>query len=314
VQFFDGLGAVPQGFGPSVVTIGKFNGVHIGHLEMIRLTRELASASGATSVVMTFDRHPAALLNPDHVPDDITGPQRRIELIEAAGPDALLLLPFDEELAALSPRDFVTSILVDALSAQSVVVGRDFRFGHAAEGTVDTLRELGLEFGFTVEVVADVSTPAGERVSSSLVRNLLNEGDIARANELLGRLHGMRGEVVHGDARGRLLGFPTANLSHEATGFLPGDGTYAGWLFDDDGTRYPVAMSIGTNPSFPGERHRRLEAFVLDETLDLYGHTVVIQFVARLRGMYKFDDIDALIAQMNDDVVQTRKVLGLPQK
>jgi riboflavin kinase/FMN adenylyltransferase len=313
VQFFDGLGAVPQGFGPSVVTIGKFNGVHIGHLEMIRLTRELASAAGAASVVMTFDRHPAALLNPERVPDDITGPQSRIELIEAAGPDALLLLPFDEALAALSPREFVESILVEALSAQSVVVGRDFRFGHAAEGTVDTLRELGLELGFAVEVIADVRTPTGERVSSSLVRNLLNEGDIAQANALLGRHHSMRGEVVHGDARGRLLGFPTANLSHEASGFLPADGTYAGWLVDADGTRYPVAMSIGTNPSFPGERHRRLEAFVLDHTLDLYGHIVVIEFVARLRGMYKFDDIDALIAQMNDDVVNTREVLGLPQ-
>jgi riboflavin kinase/FMN adenylyltransferase len=305
------MDALPASFGPSVVTIGKFNGVHLGHLEMIRLTRELATERDATSAVITFDRHPAVLFNPEHAPEDITGLARRIELIEATGVDALVLLEFNAELAALSAREFVQRILVNGLRAQAVVVGQDFRFGHGAEGTIDVLRQLGEEFGFDVVVMDDVCPEDGERVSSSLVRNLLESGDVARAARLLGRSHAMRGEIVHGDARGREIGFPTANLSHEATGYLPGDGVYAGWLVDDDGTRLPVAISVGTNPTFPGERHRRVEAFVLDATLDLYGHLVIIEFVERIRGMQKFDGIEPLIAQMNDDVERTRGVLGL---
>jgi riboflavin kinase/FMN adenylyltransferase len=311
VLSFTGLDALPASFGPSVVTIGKFNGVHLGHLEMIRLTRELAAEHNATSVVITFDRHPAALLHPESVPEDITGLDRRLELIELAGVDATLVLPFTSELAALSARDFVHSILVAGLNARAVVIGRDFRFGRGAEGTLDVLRELGAEFGFSVVVVDDVCPEGEERVSSSLVRGLLEDGDVARAARLLGRTHAMRGEIVHGDARGREIGFPTANLSHEASGYFPGDGVYAGWLTDEDGTRLPVAISVGTNPTFPGERHRRVEAFVLDATLDLYGHHVVIEFVERIRGMQKFDGIETLVNQMNDDVERTRAVLAL---
>lgn len=311
MQLFTGLDEVPAGFGPCVVTIGKFNGVHLGHIEMIRLTRELAAASGCASVVMTFDRHPAALLHPERVPEDITGIERRLELIAESGVDATLIQPFTDAFAQLSPREFVSTILASTFAASTVVVGRDFRFGHRAEGTVDMLRELGVEFGFDVRVMDDIRPDGQERVSSSLVRRLLEDGDVERANLLLGRLHGMRGEVVHGDARGREIGFPTANLSHQASGFLPGDGVYAGWLTDDDGTRYPVAISVGTNPTFAGERHRRVEAFVLDRTLDLYGHTVVVEFVERIRGMAKFDGVDALISQMDDDVLQTRAVLGI---
>jgi riboflavin kinase/FMN adenylyltransferase len=308
---FSGLTDVPVGFGPSVVTLGKFNGVHLVHLEMIRKTRELARERSAQSVVMTFDRHPAALLNPEHVPDDITGLERRLSLIEEAGVDATLVVPFTAELAALSPRDFVSSILVNTLHAQVVIVGRDFRFGQGASGTVETLSELGAELGFEVHVVDDVRPGGDDRVSSSLIRGLLEAGDVERANVLLGRTHSMRGEIVHGDARGREIGFPTANLSHAATGFLPGDGIYAGWLTDDDSTRYPVAISVGTNPTFPGERHRRVEAYVLDHTLDLYGHKVIIEFLVRLRSTLKFDGIDELIAQMDHDVEQTRHILGL---
>lgn len=309
-----GLDGVPAGFGPSVVTVGKFNGIHLGHLEMIRLTRELAAEKGASSVVLTFDRHPAALLAPDRVPQEITGMERRLELIEKAGVDAAVILPFTPELAALTPHEFVSSILVDVLDAQAVVVGQDFRFGSHASGTVDTLRELGAELGFEVRVVDDVAPEGAERVSSSLVRGLIESGEISRANRLLGRMHGMRGEIVHGDARGRELGFPTANLSHEATGLIPADGVYAGWMTDTDGTRYPVAISVGTNPTFPGERHRRVEAFVIDATLDLYDHTVVIEFVERLRGMATFDNIDDLITQMTTDVQQARAVLSLPNR
>ena len=311
MQVFAGLDEVPAGFGPSVVTIGKFNGVHLGHAEMIRLTRELAAECGCASVVMTFDRHPAALLHPERVPEDITGLDRRLELIAEAGIDATLVQPFTHEFAELSPRDFIARTVVEALGASAVVVGRDFRFGVHAEGTVDVLRELGTEFGFAVHVVDDVCPDGYSRVSSSLVRSLLDSGDVAQANILLGRVHAMRGEIVHGDARGRTIGFPTANLSHEASGFLPGDGIYAGWLTDQDAVRYPVAISVGTNPTFPGERHRRVEAFVLDETLDLYGHVVTVEFVERLRGMLTFDGVDSLVAQMNVDVATTRDILGL---
>ena len=160
-------------------------------------------------------------------------------------------------------------------------------------------------------VVDDVCPDGQRRVSSSWVRELIDTGDVAAANQLLGRRHGMRGEIVHGDARGRELGYPTANLSHEATGLMPSDGMYAGWLVDEDGTRYPVAISIGTNPTFEGERRRRVEAHVIDATLDLYGHDVVIEFVEFLRPQLKFDGIEPLIAQMDDDIVQIRKMLQL---
>jgi riboflavin kinase/FMN adenylyltransferase len=311
MQLFTGLDQVPAGFGPSVVTIGKFNGVHLGHAEMIRLTRELAAQHGSASVVMTFDRHPAALLYPERVPEDITGIERRLEIIAQSGVDATLIQPFTDEFASLTPREFVSTILVKTFAAEAVVVGRDFRFGHHAAGTVETLSELGDEFGFTVTVVDDVRPEGGERVSSSLVRHLLESGDVSRASHLLGRFHTMRGEIVHGDARGREIGFPTANLSHEATGYLPGDGVYAGWLTDQGASKYPVAISVGSNPTFPGKRNRRVEAFVLDHTLDLYGHTVNVEFVERIRGMVKFDGVEALVAQMNDDVTQARRVLNL---
>jgi riboflavin kinase/FMN adenylyltransferase len=312
VQIFRSLAEVPANFGPSVVAIGKFNGVHLGHVEMIALAKSEAQKLKARTVVVTFDRHPAALLNPQSVPADITGPERRLELIAAAGVDAALVLEFTEQLAALSPTEFVSSILVDALHAGVVVVGNDFRFGSHATGDCATLRELGAQFGFDVVELDDVAPGGDRRVSSSWIRELLESGDVATASQLLGRRHAVRGMVVHGEARGRLLGYPTANLASDSTGYLPADGTYAGWLIDEDGTRYPAAISIGTNPTFEGERTRRLEAFVIDHTLDLYDHVVVVEFVEYLRGMYKFDGIDKLIAQMDDDIVQIRGILGLP--
>ena len=311
MQTFRSLAEVPTDFGPSVIAIGKFNGVHLGHLEMIALARAEAQKLNVSTVVVTFDRHPAALLNPQSVPADITGPERRLELIEAAGVDATLVLEFTEQLAALSPTEFVSSILVDALHASVVVVGKDFRFGAHAAGDCATLRELCARFGFSVVELDDVAPGGDRRVSSSWIRELLESGDATTASRLLGRRHAVRGMVVHGEARGRLLGYPTANLAGDSTGCLPADGTYAGWLIDEDGTRYPAAISIGTNPTFEGERTRRLEAFVIDHTLDLYDHVVVVEFVEYLRGMYKFDGIDKLIAQMDDDIVQIRGILGL---
>jgi riboflavin kinase/FMN adenylyltransferase len=296
---------------PSVVTIGKFNAIHRGHVEMIRRTRLIAEERGLHSVVVTFDRHPASLLNPDSVPVDITGPSRRVELIGETGVEACLVLPFSDELASLSPADFVSHIVSEGLGAQCVIVGKDFRFGHHAEGDVGTLRELGVLHGFDVVVVDDVSDESGDRISSSLVRRLILDGDVAGAARVLGRTHAMQGEVVHGEKKGRELGYPTANLSRNATGMMPADGVYAGWLIAEDGERYPVAISVGTNPTIEGERDRVVEAHCFVPPGDLYGQIVVIEFVDYIRGMLKFDSLDDLIWQMGKDVETISERLGV---
>ncbi|MBK5239577.1 MAG: bifunctional riboflavin kinase/FAD synthetase, partial [Actinomycetales bacterium] len=233
-----------------------------------------------------------------------------IELIEQAGIQSNLVLSFTYELAALSPREFVTKVLVKALHAQVVLVGLDFRFGAHAEGDVDQLRALGIELGFDVALIADVTSVIGQRVSSSSIRRVMGEGDVEGACALLGRMPAVRGAVVHGAKRGRELGFPTANLSQESTGLIPADGVYAGWL-TDNGVRYPAAISVGSNPTFEGIHLRTVEAYLLDVSLDLYGHKVVVEFAARLRGMVAFDGIEALIDQMNADVLDVRKVLAV---
>lgn len=314
---------VPAGFGPSVVAIGKFDGVHSGHRAVIDRARVDAAAVCARVVAVTFDRNPLALLRPEICPDSLVGVDQKLRLLAETGVDATLLLTFDRALADLEARAFVEHVLVGALGVKIVLVGADFRFGRGGAGTPDLLRELGAEFGFDVDVVDDVrAIDAGRRVSSTWVRELLDAGDVAGAARLLGRSHGVRGEVVHGLKRGRDLGFPTANLSPSLEGFVPAEGVYAGWLVDEgipgDGTaeprssvRYPAAISVGTNPTFDDVDVRQVEAYVLDETdIDLYGHTVEIEFVERIRGMAAFETVDALIAQMTDDVERVRRVLS----
>ena len=289
----------------SAVTIGKFDGVHIGHLAIITQLRSLAKERGLQSVVVTFDKHPSALFTPESTPQDITGLDHRLELLEASGVDAALVLPFTAELAALSPADFAAQVLQHALNAKLVFVGQDFRFGAHAAGDVAALRELGALLGFEVVLIDDVCHDDGQRASSSWIRELLERGEVAQADELLGRLPSVQGEVVHGAARGRELGFPTANLSQDSTGLAPADGVYAGWL-TARGVRYPAAISVGTNPTFAGQLHRTVEAYVIDEDLDLYGEHVIVEFAAHLRPMLTFDGIDALIEQMKLDVDQAR--------
>lgn len=304
------LAEVPSGWGPSAVTIGKFDGVHVGHVEILRQLGDISSTRGLKSTVITFDRHPASLLSPEQLPADILSTEDRLALIDQENIDASLVLTFDTELAGLSPRDFVTTILLGKLNAQAVLVGHDFRFGDHASGDVATLQELGAELGFDVVLIDDVAPVDGVRVSSSLIRELMASGDVATAAKLLGRLPRVNGEVVHGHKRGRELGFPTANLSQEATGLVPSDGVYAGW-FVDGGHRYPSAISVGTNPTFEGVNKRTVEAFLLDQNLDLYGHQVTIEFAAHIRGMVAFTGIDPLIEQMHNDVRVTREILGL---
>ncbi|HWV50376.1 MAG TPA: bifunctional riboflavin kinase/FAD synthetase [Microbacterium sp.] len=307
---------VPADFGPSVVAIGKFDGVHTGHRAVIARLLEDAAAAGAHSVAVTFDRNPLAVLRPERCPESVVSTERKLELLGDLDVDATLVLRFDEELARLEAADFVQQILVDALKVRTVLVGRDFRFGRGGAGTPELLRELGPRHGFTVDVVEDVYLPGSDRrVSSSWIRELLAEGAVGQAAELLGRTPDVRGEVVHGLKRGRELGFPTANLSDVVDALVPADGIYAGWLIDHDtGIRHPAAVSVGTNPTFDDVPRRQVEAHVLDETaLDLYGHDVTVQFAHRLRGMVAFEGIEKLKAQIGADVDAARELLSVPR-
>jgi len=310
VKTYKGLEAVPSGYGPSAVTIGKFDGVHRGHREIISRLRGLAESDGLTTTVVTFDRNPLALLAPDKCPESLVSNRQKLELLATTGIDATVLLPFDRALASVPATEFVERVLVDTLHAKAVLVGRDFRYGARGAGDVALLADLGATFGFTVEVVDDVAPEGERRVSSSWVRELLADGDVRHATELLGHTPTVSGLVVHGAARGRELGFPTANLSPESEGLIPSDGVYAGWL-TDAGTRYPAAISVGDNPTFEGVPKKQVEAYVLDRELDLYDHVVDVEFVDRIRGMVAFTTIPALIDTIRDDVERTRVILGL---
>lgn len=305
--------AVPQDFGPSVVAIGKFDGVHAGHRAVIRRLKEKAAQSGERSVAVTFDRNPLAVLRPDRCPENVVTVERKLELLGELELDATLVLTFDAELAALPAEDFVTRILVGALHVSTVLVGGDFRFGRGGAGTPALLRELGPQYGFDVEVVDDVFLDGSDRrVSSTWIRELLMSGDVTTAARVLDRNVDVRGEVVHGLKRGRELGFPTANLSATVDSFVPADGVYAGWLVDHEtGLRHRAAISVGTNPTFDDVLERQVEAHVLGETdLDLYGHDVTVEFVDRLRGMVAFEGIEKLKSQMAADVADAERVLA----
>lgn len=308
MKTYTDLADIPAPLGPSAVTIGKFDGVHLGHRAVLAELLDVAHARGLESVVITFDRHPLAQLDPPARPDVLVSNRQRLELIADAGVDTTLFLAFDEALSSMTPREFVKSVLHDACGTAVVMVGQDFRFGVNGSGTIDTLRQLGAEFGFDVDLIPEVKPGEPRKVSSTWIRELLAEGDVLRAGEFLGRPPSVRGEVVHGAARGRELGFPTANLSPESEGMIPADGVYAGWLTDGE-HRYPAAISVGSNPTFDGVPPKQVEAFVLDEELDLYGHIVDVAFVARIRGQVRYSGIDPLIAQMNADVEGVRAIL-----
>jgi len=297
--------------GPSAVTIGKFDGVHVGHRAVIDSLVDRAHSDALTSVIVTFDRNPLEVLAPDRCPPPLVGFEQELELLGSTGADAAFVLVFDEAMSRLSAEEFVHRYLVDALRTRTVLVGRDFRFGHGGAGDVEVLRRLGARFGFTVDVIEDVA-PEGARVSSTGIRQLLAEGKVAHAARLLGRAPSVRGTVVHGAMRGRKLGFPTANLASDAQGLIPADGVYAGWLVDGL-TRRPAAISVGNNPTFDGVPQKQVEAYVIDAEpdLDLYDHVVDVVFAQRLRGMVAFEGVPTLIAQMRDDVRRARELLEL---
>ena len=301
MMVFNGPAEVPEGFGLSAVTIGKFDGVHAGHRAVIAELLADAHSAGLASVVVTFDRHPLALLRPELCPETLVGVDQKLRLLGETGVDATLLLTFDEALAHLTPEEFVSIVLVERVHARSVLVGEDFRFGRGGKGDVATLERLGREHGFTVRTVADVLVGDAGRVSSTRIRSLLADGDVAGAGELLGHVPTVRGVVVHGAKRGRELGFPTANLSPDSDGLIPADGVYAGW-FEVDGDVYPTA--------FEGVPQRQVEAYLLDQDIDLYGKVVDVRFVERIRGMVAYEGIEPLILQMTDDVRHVREVLA----
>jgi riboflavin kinase/FMN adenylyltransferase len=307
------LDEVPADLGRTVVTIGNFDGVHLGHRHVIRRAREVAAGNpGAPGgvVAVIFDPHPIAVLRPEHAPPTLTTVGTRVDLLADAGADHVLVLPFDRDMAAWTPEHFVTAILVEALHASAVVVGANFRFGNRAAGDVATLRELGEQHGFTAE---GVELDGGPQVwSSTYVRNCLSAGDVEGAAEALGRPFVVRGTVVKGDQRGRELGFPTANVPTTGMHAAPADGVYAGWLrrLDEPGDPLPAAISVGTNPTFEGERERRVESYVLDrDDLELYGADVEVSFVGRIRGMLRFDSVDALVETMHHDCATARRLL-----
>jgi riboflavin kinase/FMN adenylyltransferase len=311
VQFYDLVGDVPPDFGPSAVTIGKFDGVHVGHRAVIDMLEGVARDEGLVSTVVTFDRHPLAVLRPDDVPTALVSNRQKRELLDEAGVAATLMLTFDAELRALTPDEFVDRILVGALHARVVFVGDDFRFGVRGSGTVDTLRGLGASRGFRVVSIDDVRPSGGRRASSTWIRELMDAGDVREAGVLLGREPSVRGIVVHGEQRGRELGFPTANLARDSEGFVPADGVYAARVSVGD-TLYPAAVSVGNNPTFEGVPAKQVEAHLLDVSLDLYGLEVTVHFVDWVRGNVRFEGLDALIAHIRADVVRTREILGLP--
>ncbi|MEU8516065.1 bifunctional riboflavin kinase/FAD synthetase [Kitasatospora sp. NPDC048722] len=310
MQRWRGLEEIPGDWGRSVVTIGSFDGVHRGHQLIIGRAVERARELGVPSVVVTFDPHPREVIRPGSHPALLAPQARRAELIAGLGVDAVLVLPFTPELSQESPETFVRQVLVDALHARVVIEGPNFRFGHRAAGDVALLTELGRAAGFDVEVVdlqVSGTAGAGEPFSSTLTRRLVETGDMAGAGEVLGRPHRVEGVVVRGAQRGRELGYPTANVETVAHSAIPADGVYAGWL-TADGERMPAAISVGTNPTFDGTA-RTVEAYAIDRVgLDLYGLHVAVDFLAYLRGMEKFDSIEALLDRMADDVKQAREL------
>jgi riboflavin kinase / FMN adenylyltransferase len=309
MRVFRSVAEVPPGFGPSAVSIGKFDGVHAGHRAVIGELRSIAAARDLFSVVVTFDRHPLALLAPEKCPASLVSPRQKLDLLAGTGLSATLMVPFDRDFANQTPEEFVDRILVTALDARVVFVGADFRFGARGSGTIELLTQLGAQRGFEVRVIEDVRPRGGRRVSSTWIRELLDAGDVVAATRLLGHTPTVRGVVVHGAARGRELGFPTANLSPESEGLIPADGVYAGWLIDG-GARHPAAISVGNNPTFEGVPQKQVEAYVLDRDIDLYDHIVDVEFGERIRGQIAFEGIDPLIAQMTSDVDRVRELLA----
>jgi riboflavin kinase/FMN adenylyltransferase len=288
----------------NVVVIGVFDGVHKGHQQLLNRAKEIAD--GRSIVALTFDPHPTTVFAPDKAPTMLTTLADRVELLKIHNADQVAVMKFNEKFAAMSPEDFVSTVLVSQLHASTVIVGTNFTYGHKAAGNVDSLIKAGLQHNFTVE--AQELNADTEVISSSRIRKLVVEGKVEEARELLSRPHRLDGVVVHGEKRGREIGYPTANLGKIEGQTIPADGVYAGWL--TVGINFwPAAISIGTNPTFEGERGRQVEAYALDqEGLELYDKNASIEFGWYLRPTLKFDGLDELLVQMKKDCDKAREL------
>lgn len=294
------------------LTIGTYDGVHLGHRAVIRATQQLAERLGVRTAVVTFDPHPASVLRPDTAPLLLTDVEQRLDLLESAGVDTVVVVPFDEVRAEETAEQFVRNVLIDCVGAKAVVVGQDFHFGKARAGNVETLTEFGNEHGFEVHGVQLLPRPDGtvESVSSTAIRRALAGGEVTTAAQLLGRYHEIRGPVVEGDQRGRTIGFPTANIAVPRERAIPADAVYAGWYIRPDGSRWPTAINIGKRPTFYQDaEHSLLEAHLIGFEGRLYGEQARVQFVELLRSEQRFDGIDALQAQLQRDVARAKEIM-----
>ena len=298
----------------AAVTVGAYDGVHLGHRQVIGHLRDLAQARQLETVVVTFDRHPATVVRPESAPPTLTDLEQKLELLAGCGVDRTVVVTFDRARSNETAEDFVTTVLVEALRARLVVVGRDFHFGHGRKGDVALLSEMGTTLGFEIEPMELVTDEGGEvPVSSTRIRALIAQGDVAGAANLLGRPHEVRGPVVHGAGRGaQLLGYPTANLKVGAEIALPAPGVYAGRFSWPAGLDHPSAISVGPAPTFEGAEARSplVEAYLLDFDGDLYGEPSRVTFEAWLRPQRVYTDLDSLVAQMGEDVEHARRVLA----
>lgn len=309
MKSFTSLDQISKTLTASAVTVGKFDGIHLGHQKLIGALRSAAEEHDLATVVVTFDRHPDVLLNPDNSKLPIIGPKLKESLIADTGVENLLTLPFDQELANLLPEQFVKQILVDGLKAKIVLVGEDFRFGHKGSGDVHLLRDLGQQLGFEVRVISSAEID-GQKISTSKIREYLDEGNVVAASEMLGRVHASVGMIEHGLKIGRSIGFPTANMARDCEGYLPLDGVYAGWLCVD-GQRHAAAHSVGINETFQAVP-RLVESHVLDRNdIDLYDKVVRLEFIDFIRPAAKFNGVEDLVEEINRDLVKVRKVLGI---
>jgi riboflavin kinase/FMN adenylyltransferase len=316
LEYFVGSGSLDRPLRQPIVTIGNFDGLHVGHRAIMDTVVARARASGGTAVVYTFNPHPIRVLRPNQAPRLLTTHEQKVELIEQAGIDVLVVENFDAEFATISAERFIREILFERLRPVAVYVGYDFHFGRDREGSMRLLTELGPRLGFSVTIIPEVTTE-GSDVNSTRIRKMLAESHVEEAGRMLGRAYSVRGHVVQGDQRGRTLGFPTANLDPENE-ILPAGGVYAGhFLFIDDGNpkrgvELPAVMNVGTRPTFEGDGRLQAEAHLLDFKGDVYGRHVEMSFLARLREERRFADVDALREQIATDIGAAREILGHP--
>lgn len=288
-----------------VVAIGVFDGVHRGHQEILNRAKEIAD--GGSVIALTFDPHPATVFAPERAPKLLVTLADRVVLLKIHNSDQVAVIKFDEKFASMTPEDFVDNVLLSQLQATDVVVGENFTYGHKAQGNIESLRANGISKNFAVHVLS-ISQEEKQNISSSRIRTLVAEGHVESARVLLTRPHRLDGLVVRGEARGREIGYPTANLGNIDGQCIPADGVYAGWLTVGI-NRWPAAISIGTNPTFEGERARQVEAYAIDQVgLDLYDQEAKIEFGFRLRDTLKFDGLAPLLEQMKKDCDQAREL------